>query len=178
MGDAGGIMQNTIKCVIGLALAAAVAMPASAAQTASVQTVSESTANAIREHLDEAEDLTESLLRWKHIITTVGRDTAAPEAPASTLISIERNDAKKLNDLIGAIAAQVPTRPAGTTGPKGELRDHVEKAREIARELLPNGTSTASGNLVNVDRTALQRLEIELDAIETIAPRLTRAKSH
>ena len=170
-------MHQTTNYMIGLALATALTAPAAAMQTTTVQTVSEATANAIREHLDEAEDLTESLLRWKHIIATVGRDTAPPAAPASTLISIDRADAQKLNDLIGAMVAQVP-KSSGGPGPKGDLRDHVEKAQEIARELLPNGASTAAGNLVNIDRTSLQRLEIELDAVETIAPRLTRRKSY
>ena len=170
-------MRQTKNYMIGLALAAGVASPAAAVQKATVPAVSEQTANALREHLDEAEDLTESLLRWKHIITSVGRDNAPPAAPASTLISIERTDAQKLNDLIEAMAAQLSKRPAAPAGPRGELRDHLEKALEIARELLPNGPSIAGGNLVNDDRTALQRLEIELDAIETIAPRLARPES-
>jgi hypothetical protein len=103
------------------------------------------------------------------------------------LISIDRGDAQRLNDLIGALMAQVPPRANGAAMMRGDLRSHVEKAQEIARELLPPGANATdaagksatsrSGQLVTVDRTSLERLDVELDAIELILPRMTRKTS-
>ena len=128
-------------------------------------------ADAVREHLDEAEDLVESLLRWKHVpVWPVERPTGIPvDAPKNTLISIGQQEAKKLVGLVEAILAQVPASTGGAA-PRGDLRAHAEQARTIARELMPDTTSSP-GNLVTIDRTALLRLEIELDAIEELLPR-------
>ncbi len=180
-------MRHLMKYLIYLAVAAA-GVPAVAAHTAAAQTLDELTANAVREHLDAAEDLTESLLRWKHVVTGVaGDDINARKAPVNTSISIDRNDAKRLSDLAAALLAQLPQRGAGSTMMRGDLRSHVEKADQIARELLPSGSHTVtahgnrttdgSGSLVTIDRTSLERLDIELDAIEMILPRVTRPAS-
>ena len=55
-------------------------------------------------------------------------------------------------------------------------------AQEIARELMPAargpvGTSgrAADANII-VDRTALERLEVEIDAVERVAPRRLSAR--
>jgi hypothetical protein len=132
------------------------------------------TASTVREHLDEAEDLVESMLRWKHVaIWPMDRTSDLPvDAPKSTLISIDRQEAAKLGGLIGAIVAQLPASPgANAAAPRGDLRAHAEKAQEICKELLPESKSAATGNLVTIDRTALMRLEIELDAVEELLPR-------
>lgn len=180
-------MRNPMKYIIYLAVATA-GVPAVAPRTAAAQTLSESTANAIREHVDEAEDLTESLLRWKHIVTGIADgDIDLRKPPANTSISIDRSDAQRLSDLTAALMAQVP-RNAGSTVTRGDLRSHVEKAQQIAGELLPsdskttasreNRNSAGTANLVTIDRTSLERLDIELDAIEMILPRVTRPASY
>jgi hypothetical protein len=65
-----------------------------------------------------------------------------------------------------------------------------DKAREITRELLPETTSgavgtsgttaprgpTRTGDIIKVDRAALERLEVEIDAIERVAPRALQRK--
>lgn len=161
----------------------AAAAPASAAQAQPTKqsAVDERTAEALREHLDEAEDVVSSLLRWQHITTwSAGNGDQPPsEAPRSTLISIERAHAATLVGLVDALAAQVPESQGSDAAPRGDLRAHVEKARTIARELMPPAAASpdalhAEGGLVTVDRTALERLEIELDAVEELLPRITR----
>lgn len=175
-------MRHTTKYIVCLALAGGGVLPAAAAQTSKGQMLSQSAANSVREHVDEAEDLTESLLRWKHIVTGVADDDVnLRKAPASTAISIDRADAQRLHDLIGALNTQVPQRASGAATMHGDLRAHVDKAQDIAQELLPTATNeagapktaTAAAGLVTIDRTALERLDIELDAIEMIVPRVT-----
>jgi hypothetical protein len=137
-------------------------------------------AESIREHVDEAEDLVENLLEWRHVLTAAGRDTrdALPTSPASTLISVERSEIQRLSELLSAAAAVLPgTGQPAPSRPRGDLRAHLEKAQEIARELLPDapsapvGTSGGRGDLIEVDRAALQRLEVEIGAIDLVAPR-------
>jgi hypothetical protein len=144
---------------------------------------------AILDHIDVAEDIVESLLDWRHVL--IGKDSTSIVGPSTTLISIEREPVTKLAGALDAIWSMLPPRADGAaTGPHGDLRAHVEKAREITRELMPNGASSAvgtsgtavqkgptqTGDIVTVDRTALQRLEVEIDAIERVAPRALRRK--
>lgn len=144
---------------------------------------------AILDHIDVAEDMVESLLDWRHVL--IGKDSADIPGPSTTLISIEREPVVKLAGALDAISSMLPA-PADrtTTEPRGDLRAHVEKAREIARELMPNvaagavGTSgtagqkdpTHTGDIIEVDRAALERLEVEIDAIERVAPRALQGK--
>lgn len=140
-------------------------------------------AEAIREHLDEAEDLVESLLRWQHVTSWADKDnvqTPPPEGPANTLISIERAHEQKLTALLGALATQIPASNEEAQQLRGDLRAHLEKAQEIARELrAPHArvianAADAAGGLVTIDRTTLERLSVELDAMEQLIPRSTR----
>ena len=180
-------MRRVTKYIMCLALAGGGALPAAAAQAATGQVLSESAANAARAHLDEAEDLTASLLRWKHIVTGVADgDVNLRKAPANTSISIDGSDAQRVTDLIGALRAQMPPRASNATVIRGDLWSHVDKAQEIARELVPSNshhagrgvkTSAGAANLVTIDRTSLERLDVELDAIEMILPRMTSKQS-
>jgi hypothetical protein len=141
--------------------------------------IDETVAEGIREHIDETDEIVDSLLQWRHLISyvTPERETRRPTAPATTLITVDRADVEKINQLLAATAAMLPRTTRASTVPHGDLRAHVEKAHEIARELLPPsaaqpvGTSGGKQALVTIDRTALQRLEIELDAAERVAPR-------
>lgn len=169
-------------------LGVAAAQPVPAAQgSQDSAAVSEKNAEAIREHIDEAEDIVERLLDWRHATSAVRTgesDDPPPTMPASTLISVEREQVERLVSLLGAAAATLP--PATGAQSRGDLRAHVRQAQEIARELMPSaretpvgtsgtsapaGTSSSAERMIEVDRTALQRLEIEIDAIEMIAPR-------
>jgi hypothetical protein len=162
---------------VSLALAWAAVASAAARQS---QVVDEKVAEGIREHIDEAEDIVDSLLEWRHITSYVTPESESqrPTAPATTLVTVDRAQVGKIGELLAASMAMLP-RPAqtsGPTGPKGDLRAHIEKAQEIARELLPPaaqpvGTSGGTTAMVTVDRTALKRLEIELEAAERVAPR-------
>jgi hypothetical protein len=105
-------------------------------------------------------------------------ETQRPTALATTLITVNRADVEKINQLLAATAAMLPRTTRASTVPHGDLRAHIEKAQEIARELLPPspaaqpvGTSGGKQSLVTIDRTALQRLATELDAAERVAPR-------
>jgi len=144
---------------------------------------------AILDHIDVAEDIVESLLEWRHVLTA--RDSADVAGPSTTLISIEREPVVRLAGALDAISSMLPPRADGSaTGLHGDLRAHVEKAREITRELMPNGASSAAGasgtaapkgptqtgDIIKVDRAALQRLEVEIDAIERVAPRALQGK--
>ena len=87
---------------------------------------------------------------------------------------------QKLSGLLDARAAQLPQPSTTADQLRGDLRAHVEKAREIAKELQPPhaevtaSAANAKGGLVTIDRTALERLDVELDAIEMLMPRVTR----
>ena len=145
------------------------------------QDVPEKIAEAIREHIDEAEDIVESLLDWRlttFAVRTGDKDAPPPTSPATTLISVDRAPVQRLSALLDAAAAMLPERTTTTTTvPRGDLRAHIVKAQEIVRELLPSDTAKPTGTTggiaddVQVDRAALQRLEIEIDAMELVAPR-------
>ena len=167
-----------------VALAFWTAVPATAFQSST--TSAAATKNAIEEHLDEADDLLETLLDWRRAIvaTPVGGDSRTPPTeplPTHTLIPLDRQQVEKLTQLITAITTMVPG-PTASDAPRGDMRAHVEKAGEIAAELLPGSTravgtsgSTATANIVMVDRAALQRLDIEVDAMEMLV-RASRAR--
>jgi hypothetical protein len=134
--------------------------------------------SAIEEHLDEADDLLETLLDWRRAITatSVGDDRRTPPTapmPTHTLIPLDRQQVEKLTQLIDAVAGMVP-RSTAPAAPRGDMRAHAEKAQQIARDLLPApgrpvGTSGSTGSVAMVDRAALQRLEIEVEAMEMLA---------
>jgi hypothetical protein len=162
----------------------ATAMPAGvAAQSRAAAAPDAANHEAIREHIDAAEDLVESLLDWRHVLTAV--ESADVPGPSTTLISVDREPVAKLAQVLAAIASMLPARTdPSATGPRGDLRAHVEKAREITGELLPGGEAAAASPSesaarrgptrtgdITVDRTALERLEVEIDAIERVAPR-------
>ena len=95
------------------------------------------------------------------------------------MISVELEDVRRITSLIGAVIAQLPATPRAT-GPRGDLSAHAEKALQISRELHPPyagaapGTAGTTASLVTVDRTALERLDVELEAIEMLIPRASR----
>jgi hypothetical protein len=136
--------------------------------------------DAIREHVDEAEDLVGSLLDWQHVVTWSDRGklhAPPPEGPSNTLISIEQKHVKELTALLEAVASQLPAPAVTTQAVRGDLRAHLNKAREIARELQPPHAAptaqavSAPSGLVTIDRTTLQRLDVELDAMRMLLPR-------
>ena len=142
--------------------------------------VDEQTAEAVREHLEEAEDMLDVLLEWQHVLTDVSRQSAGapkPTTPATTLITLERADIERLTQLLNAAVATLPRQAQTAPGaPRGDLHAHLQKAQEIARELMPAsggavGTSGQASGQVRVDRTALLRLEVELEAAQRVAPR-------
>ena len=134
-------------------------------------------AEALREHLDEGEDLVDALLRWRHVVawSDDGKLHAPPpQGPATTLISVEQERVRRLSALLDALAAQVPANAAGAKSARGDVRAHLEKAQEIAKELQPPVATavdrTGGAPLLTVDRTSLERLNVELDAIEMLVP--------
>jgi hypothetical protein len=174
---------QTSICIAVVSLLAA--MPAIAGvrdDQSSATPLTSAAAEAIHEHMEEAEDLVESLLDWRHVLTTVntGRDDRdTPTEPATTLIAVRRHEVQELARLLDATSAMLPAAPHAASAPRGDLRAHADKARAIVRELMPAGTAPVgttgatsdTSDLITVDRTALQRLEIELDAMELLAPR-------
>jgi hypothetical protein len=158
----------------------AAVLPAAVAQEGTTATPA-ANVEAIHEHIDEAEEALEMLLDWRHVLTTATRqprETTPPIEPATTLISVPRADVDRLTKLLDAVVAMVPKPSQAAGGPRGDLRAHAEKAQEIARELMPAaparpvGTSGGAANAtVLVDRAALERLEVEIDAMERVAPR-------
>ena len=139
----------------------------------------------LKEHIDEAEDLLESLLDWGRALTTTTpnpRETTAPTMSANTLMVVPESDVKKLVALIDTLSTRVPKPARPDSGPQGDLRAHVEKAQEIAREFQTTtnrsaGPATGAAALLVVDRTALERLEIEIDAMERVLPRSLSVRS-
>lgn len=133
---------------------------------------------ALEEHLDEADDLLETLLGWHRAITAtnVGAESHTPPTapmPVNTLIPLSRQEVEKLIRFVDAVSAMVAAPPAAPAA-RGDMRDHARQAHAIAAELLPAsdrpvGTSGSTANIVMVDRAALQRLEIEVEAMETLA---------
>lgn len=168
------------RLLFGIATVAALcASPSMAAQGSQVAPLNDTVLNAVLAHVDEAEAVLESLLELRPAITAVTDDRsrpALPSKPRTTLISVHRADVQKLASLVDAAAAMVPSAVhADAHVPRGDLRAHIEKAQEIAGELIqpvstprPIGTSGAD-DLVTIDRSALQRLEVEIDAIELVA---------
>lgn len=179
-------MQKTLSSSMRLtmvALLAAVASTAAAQERNAV--VTGAAAEGIHEHIDEAEEALEMLLDWRHVLTTATqqpRETPPPTAPATTLISVPRADVARLAQLLDAVVAMVPTPARAGSMPQGDLRAHAVKAQDIARELMPAapgrpvGTSGADTNTMVVDRAALERLEVEIDAMERVAPRQLSTK--
>jgi len=139
-------------------------------------TSSSSSQEAVREHIDAIDDVIDDLLEWRHIPTSTGRGSL-PTAPDSTLISVPRAQLERVGMLLTATLTLVPPSPAAqSSAPRGDLRAHLDKAQEISREMLTSAssTSTTGETLSTVDRTALQRLEVEIDAAERLARRETR----
>jgi hypothetical protein len=176
--------MQTLMRVLAPITIAAIATVVYAGQGGNAATpVSEATAEAVQEHLDEAEDAVESLLDWHHALTTISREpreTAAPTRPLNTLLVVPRAEVERLTKLIDAAIGMVPkpASPQPSMAARGDLRAHLEKAQEIARELMPaakpagqTGSTSASADHITVDRAALERLEVELDAAERVAPR-------
>lgn len=159
-------MLNTSVYLVALTMAGGAWLTGGQASNQASATVP----NAVREHLDEASDMVDRLMRWKHIVTppTDAEDLRVP--PKSTLISIERSEAKRLTELIDAMAAQLPRRDKAEQAPRGDLQAHVQKAQEIARELMPAAGAASNTELVTIDKTSLERLDVELDALEDLAP--------
>jgi hypothetical protein len=139
-------------------------------------TTSSESQEAIREHIDTIDDVIDDLLNWRHVTTSTGRGSL-PTAPESTLISVPRAQLDRVGMLLTATLALLPPPTAtDSAAPKGDLRAHLDKAQEISREMLTlaPSTSTTGEALSTVDRTALQRLEVEIDAAERLARRETR----
>lgn len=158
-------------------VAAAVAVLLGGFSAQAQDTLREVVNEAFYEHLDEADDAVEALLDWRHVLVNVAADDSqAPTLPKTTLISVSRRDVQELSAVIDAIVATLPGGGAARPATRGDLRAHAEKAQQIAKELLDMtpravGTSGAAADVVTVDRTALQRLELEIDAMEQVAPR-------
>ena len=157
-----------------LALGLWIAVPAAASQQAASPP---RTTDAIEEHLDEADDLLETLLDWRLAITATvaGDERRTPPTepmPTHTLIPLDRQQVERLVQLVNAAATMVP-RATGARATRADLRAHAEKAQESARELMPApdrpvGTSGSVSNIAMVDRAALQRLEVEVEAMEML----------
>ena len=179
----------TIASVLPLACAAtAAAAPRQQAPASSAAASPSGVASrdALRDHIDAVDDILDGLLDWRHVDTnepTLG-DTARQ---STTLISVEASRIERLDSGLAAIAAAMPSNTPNTasqstgTAMRGDLRAHVEKARNIVQELKGPGRDTASAVgtsgaaegsqpwLLTIDRTALQRLEIEIDAIKLLS---------
>jgi hypothetical protein len=144
-------------------------------------------AEAIRDHVDAADELVDHLLDWRHVNTHLHGGQQAGES--TTLISVDADQIQRLGALLNAISSAVPAGAPGVE-PHGDLRAHVDKAVTIGRELgTATATTTAAGTaganappaatdrsgqpkqVITVDRTALQRLEIEIEAMKLLAPR-------
>ena len=170
-------MRRSMTCAAAAVGLATMLSASAAAQQGGARAVSEERTEGIHEHLDEAEDLVETMLAWRHVLSGRTGDAPPPTAPLNTLISVSRNDVERASALIEAAVKMLPGRERTTSGaPRGDLLAHGLKAQEIARELLPPtsgpvGTSGTDGQMILVDRAALQRLEIELEAMERVAPR-------
>jgi hypothetical protein len=171
---------------VALLCAAALALPVSAAGHH----------EPVFDRINDAEDRVEQLLGDHYPVITVQHQKpeapvvgpAVRQHPATTLISLETSDVQELSAAIDAIGELVPAEAESGSQPGG-LRAHVEKAQEIMREMMPSQQETGavgtSGSLagaeprtadatparMTIDRTALERLEIEIDAMERVAPR-------
>lgn len=172
---------------ISLAVAVAVALglwtatPSLASQQAAASP--RPTTTAIEEHLDEADDLLDTMLDWRLAITatSTGDERRTPPTepmPTHTLIPLDRQQVERLVQLVNAATTMVP-RTTGASASRADLRAHADKAQEIARELMPTsdrpvGTSGSGSNIAMVDRAALQRLEVEVEAMEMLV-RASRA---
>ena len=172
---------------ISLTVAAVVALgfwtaaPSLASQQAAAPATLPTT--AIEEHLDEADDLLETLLDWRLAITatSTGDERRTPPTepmPTHTLIPLDRQQVERLVQLVNAATTMVP-RATGARVTRADLHAHADKAQEIARELMPAsdqpvGTSGSASNIIMVDRAALQRLEVEVEAMEMLV-RASRA---
>lgn len=183
-------MHSFVRTALVVMLGGALASPVMAQATATQNTPQAmngrptgAQAEAIREHVDEAEDLVDSLLRWQHVTSWSDEgqlEAPPPQGPANTLISIEQVHVQKLTGFLAALAAQLPPTAGDAQRARGDLRAHLEKAQQIARELQPPyastapGAANATGGLVTIDRTTLERLEVELEAMEQLVPRATK----
>lgn len=191
------LKRNELTCDHLIALLAAAALaaviapaPAHARQAADRQQATgadhATRPDVVRDHIDAADDLVDSLLGWRHVNTNVrGGDRAIQD---NTMIAVDANQIERLRSVLAAIGSSLPPSPTGSTA-GGDLRAHARKAEEIAQELGPKtppaavGTSGSSGRnaaspaagpaqpIVTIDRTALQRLEVEIDAMKLLAPR-------
>jgi hypothetical protein len=129
---------------------------------------------ATLEHADEAEELVDDILDARPTQLSVEDPQKRREVPLpkNTLQTVEADKIAKLHGLVEAMAATIAPSATRPAGPRGDVRAHVEAAQAIAREILPGGpsgapvTSPSTEPLVVVDRTALERLKIELEAIE------------
>jgi len=165
-----------------VAAVVAIALPAVVhAQSGRTTTPAAQTREGIRDHIDQVEDAVDALLDWRHVLTatTQGKTGTPPSEPADTLMIVDRTDLKRVSDLLAATLQMLPARAPATATPRGDVRAHVEKAQEIAREMLPDnrrpvGTTGTDQNRVTVDRTALERLKVEIEAAERLARRAPR----
>lgn len=156
----------------------------SSASTQSLATNAEASTATLSEHLDEAEDIVESLLEWRHVLTafnTERDDPKTPTAPANTLITVDRDQVQRLVQFVDAMGPLAPPSTPGKAAMGGDVRAHLVKAQQIADELLPPGAATrpvgtaGAESVITIDRTAIERLEVELDAIEQLLPRNDRS---
>jgi hypothetical protein len=174
---------------------------------AAAQTTGTAVDDGVRDHIGRIEDTVDRLLDWRHVLSARTRADAAsaPTAPATTLITVDQRDVNTLVELIDATANMLPAPAAQPTARRGDLRAHVMKAREIAREMMPSpaGTTGTSGQansaprpadretvgsaragaeggaasaagMITIDRTSLERLKVEVEAMENLARREPR----
>lgn len=183
-------MRTPIVLSVHLALGTLLLTSSAVAQVTSSASTQSGTANAgtatgktLPEHLDEAEDIIESLLDWRHVLTAFNTERdhpKTPTAPANTLITVDRGQVHRLVQFVDAMGTLAPPPTPGRTAPVGDVRAHLVKAQQIADELMPPSAAarpvgtTGAESVITIDRTAIERLEIELDAIEQLLPRSDR----
>jgi hypothetical protein len=136
----------------------------------------------IRDRIDTADDVLGDLLYMQPIIT----NDAARQS--NTLVNVDAKSIEKLRDVLESIVVDLPARrDRSSSETRGDLRAHAEKAVEIAVELGSRGgtgvgtSGTAATTLhtpnpttrsctVTVDRTALERLQVEVNAMALLEP--------
>jgi hypothetical protein len=188
-------MQRPLNAVVSyITFASLVALPAGLSAASAWTTpaawntrvvsaaTSAATPDVIRDRIDAADDMLDDMLDIEPVITNYPGSGVV--RPSNTLMNVDAQSIETLRGVLESIVADLPARnDRSGSEARGDLRAHAEKAVEIAVELGPLGgtsgtTATADnaaatathGCTVTVNRTALERLQVEVNAMTLLEP--------